>query len=178
MKLIGKNGYVRDVTDADILELSMHPRDVDKRHSEYLGWENYHEHIVNTFHSSVRSLAFCFNDNSLVGCTGVHKSPHERVGCVWALGTRNSLDILNFKGSLKKSYGNLKSMIGVYEFMKISKYHFEWLFGDDFDVLVNIVENNNKLGQRWLQFLGGKIEPKDDRFSQVTFYKNGRRSTY
>ena len=58
MKLTGKNGYVRDVTDADILELSMHPRDVDKRHSEYLGWESYHEHVVNTFHSSVETWLF------------------------------------------------------------------------------------------------------------------------
>lgn len=178
MKILGKNGYVRDVTDADVLELSAHPRDVDQRHSQYLGWENYHEHIINTFHSSKRSLAFCFSDGTLVGCTGVHDSPHARVGGVWALGTKNSLDILDFKGGLKKSYGNLKSILGVYEFMKISREHFDWLFGEDFDVLLNIVEKNNKLGQRWLRFLGAEITPKDDRFCQVTFYKNGRRSTY
>ena len=116
------------------MELSAHPRDVDQRHSEYLGWKNYHEHVVNTFHASRRSLAFCFSDGTLVGCTGVHDSPHDRVGGVWALGSKNSLDILNFKGGLKKSYGNLKSILGAYEFMKISREHFDWLFGEDFEL--------------------------------------------
>tara|TARA_B100000212_G_scaffold342604_1_gene331235 strand:- start:54678 stop:55214 length:537 start_codon:yes stop_codon:yes gene_type:complete len=178
MKILGKNGYVRDVQDGDIMELCMHPREVDLRHSQYLGWENYQEHVVSTFNSSVRSLSFCFSDDSLVGCLGVHESPHERVGGVWALGTKSSLDILKFKGGMKKSYGNLKSILGAYEFMKISKDHFDWLFGEDFDILVNIVENKNKLGIRWLKFLGAEITPKDKKFSQVTFYKNGRRSTY
>ena len=47
MKLTGKNGYVRDVTDADILELSMH-QDVDQRHSN-VGLGELPRHIVNTF---------------------------------------------------------------------------------------------------------------------------------
>ena len=51
MKILGKNGYVRDVQDGDIMELCMHPREVDLRHSQYLGWENYQEHVVSTFNS-------------------------------------------------------------------------------------------------------------------------------
>tara|TARA_Y100000004_G_scaffold197392_1_gene271793 strand:+ start:5390 stop:5905 length:516 start_codon:yes stop_codon:yes gene_type:complete len=171
MKISGDNGYVRDVKQGDIMQLASNPRSVDLRHSKYLGWDNYQEHVLETFYSSRRSLSFCFKDDTLVGCIGVHDSPHERVGGIWALGSPDSIDVVSFKGKLQKTYGTLSAIKGAFEFMKISRECFDWMYGEEYDHLVNIVENKNKLGIRWLKFLGGKISKRDDKFSQVTFSK-------
>ncbi|MBL69651.1 MAG: hypothetical protein CMO74_14615 [Verrucomicrobiales bacterium] len=171
MKILGKHGYVRDVIDSDIIELSLNPRSVDSRHSDYLGWPSHEKHVYETFNRSIRTISFCLKDETYIGSTGVAHSPQERIGQVWVLGSRNSLDMIKSKSDFFKSFGNLKAMFAVYEFMRISREHFDWLFGEEFDHLVNIVEADNSLGIRWLKFMGGKIEPIDDKYSKVIFSK-------
>lgn len=171
MKIYGKHGYVRDTIDADILELSINPRSVDKRHSKYLGWKNHKEHVTTTFNNSIRSISFCLNNGTLVAAVGVNPSDRDRIGHVWILGSRSSIDILKSKGKFKKIFGRLGTAMGVYEFMRNSKDHFDWLFGDEFDHLVNIIETNNTLGIRWVKFLGANVQEHDGKFSKITFSK-------
>lgn len=171
MKIYGKHGYARDVVDSDILELSINPRSVDSRHSKHLGWKNHKEHVAMTFANSIRAISFCLKDGTLIASVGVNPSDKERVGHVWILGSKNSVDILKRKGKLKKISGRIGVARGAYEFMRASKDHFNWLFGSEFDHLVNIIETGNSLGHRWVKFLGASIQEHDSKFSKVIFSK-------
>ncbi|MQB00665.1 MAG: DUF2833 domain-containing protein [Actinobacteria bacterium] len=135
--------YPREATQADVAYVASNLRKADEiEMRRAYGTADIVEQFVTGHHAATMSVAGCSDDGTPFAVFGVTPSAVPLVGYPWMLGTP---DIVK----------NTKTfLVRCPEF--VAKMH------DHYPVLLNFVDQDNKLAIRWLKWLGFKFSAPFD----------------